>query len=372
MSDHKMKLPPASIYDVAAIETWLADQAKRGWLLEGFGLLGVRMARGAPVDCQYRLEPVDGPELIRDPDLRDYYTDAGWEFVCFTSNRFFRIWSSTRPDPVELHGDPEVEARAYRRLARVLYRACALTVLWVLAELYVMVAPRPGVLQGTLESLIYETPGTWRLFWLLLCGWLLAGAVSDARAVYRPRRRLRRGIPLDHTKLPGAWRTWGRGALLAVLTVLLVLSIWWRPVRTLSIQSDVPPVRLSAELGAEGKEPGGFIVTGRNLLARQTVWSVETPPDGGVADAVTVTKYVSLRLPFLAGPLLAELRSWWNPADTVALEDARFDELYYSRREDWQCLALRRDGRVLYVAAKVPDDLIDHLNDYAKDLPEAK
>lgn len=149
MRDHKTRSLPTGIYDVAAVETWLADQAARGWLLEKLGPLGaVRLIRGTPARCQYRLEPVDGETLIRDADLRDYYSEAGWEFVCLSPGGDFRIWRSTRSDPVELHGDTEVEAGAYRRLSRRLYRACGLAALWALGMLYLLY-PRASALPGT-------------------------------------------------------------------------------------------------------------------------------------------------------------------------------------------------------------------------------
>lgn len=194
MRDHKREFLPASLYDVAAVETWLADQAGRGWLPVSVGRWTAKMERGAPVECRYRLEPVDGAALIRDGALRDYYAEAGWEFVCFSRNQDFRIWRSTCQDPVELHGDPEVEAGAYRRLARRLYRDCAWAALWVLGWLYVLY-PRSSVVQGALERQICRVPGTLLPFELLVLGYLLILSLARARAVWRLRKRLRLGFP---------------------------------------------------------------------------------------------------------------------------------------------------------------------------------
>lgn len=167
MRDRKLKLLPASIYEAAATETWLADQAKRGWRPVRIGPQAAKMERSAPAECQYRLEPIDSAALIRDEALRDYYTEAGWEFVCFSANRDFRVWRSTRPDPVEIHGDPQVEAGAYRGLARRLYRDCALSVCHTLLWLF-LIWPRSTALAGRLEGLAFAAPGTGALLATLI------------------------------------------------------------------------------------------------------------------------------------------------------------------------------------------------------------
>lgn len=362
MRDRKLKLLPASLYDVAAVETWLAGQAERGWLPVSVGPWTAKMERGAPAACQYRLEPVDGAALIQDEALRDYYAEAGWEFVCFSRNRDFRVWRSTRPDPVELHGDPEVEAGAYRRLARRLYRDCAWTALWVLGYLCVLY-PWPSGLQGALERQICEVPGTFLPLALLVLGSLLIRSLASVRAVWRLRKGLRLGIPLNHAKRPGTGWLWVRRIVLAAEAALLAASVLWPSPQVEPLQADVPPVLLSAELGAEGTGRDGFIMTGQSLLAGRMVWSVETA--GSIADTVTETRYYSLRLPFLAGPLLAERAEGWDLSAGDQLEDTRFDELYFRRRGDAQYLVLRRGGQVLYVFADVSDNLTDHLDDYA-------
>lgn len=363
MKDRKTKFLPASIYDVAAVETWLSDQAAEGWLLEKSGRLGaVRLIRGTPVDCQYRLEPVDGENLIQDPDLRDYYAESGWEFVCFSSGGDLRVWRSTRPDPVELHGDPEVEAGAYRRLSRRLYRSCGFAALWVLGELYLLY-PRPSALQGPLERQICEAPGAHLPLMLLALGYLLVLSCASVRAVWRLRKGLKLGIPLDHTRRAGTGWTWARRIVLTVMAALLAAGALWPSGQVRSIQADVPPVLLSAELGGDYGSTDGFIATGRSLLAKELVRGMETM--GGIAETVTETRYYALRLPFLAEPLLTEVTERWDLSDGERLEDARFDALYFTRREDSQYLAIRRGGQVLYVYARAPEDLTDHLDDYA-------
>lgn len=143
----------------------------------------------------------------------------------------------------------------------------------------------------------------------------------------------------------------------------MAASILWPSPQMESLQADVPPVLLSVELGAEEAGRDGFIMTGQSLLAGRMVWSLETA--GSMADTVTETRYYSLRLPFLASPLLADRAERWDLSDEDKLEDARFDELYFRRRGDAQYLALHRGGQVLYVFANVPDSLTDHLDDYA-------
>lgn len=378
MKDHKMKLLPASLYDVAAIETWLSDQARQGWLPERIGTQAAKMERGEPVDCQYRLEPIDGAELIQDPALRDYYMEAGWEFVCFTEggwffgpgkqgkNSAFRVWRSTRPDPVEIHCDPEVEAGAYRRLTRRLYWGCAVSVCFVLWWLF-LIWPRPSGLAGWREREVFTAPGTGGLLATLLYLYFLAWMVSGARAVCRLRKRLKQGIPMDHTRRCGhGWKRFHTvGLVLAAL--LLLLSICWRP-SWQPLQSDTPPLLLASELGKEGEPGEGALWKGGNLWASRVMQGIEREKD----TVILKTRYASLRLSFLAEPLLGEMTDWWDPADRVTLADSRFDQAYYMRGTEWQHLALRRGGQVLYVAAKVPEDLREHIDGYDAALTAAK
>lgn len=363
MKGHKTRFLPTSIYNVAAVETWLSDQAKKGWLLgDGISPSMARLERGTPVDCQYRLEPIGGTALIQDPDIRSYYTESGWEFVCFSRGKDFRVWRSTRSDPMEIHSEPEVEDRAYCRLSRRLYRSCAWMVLWVLGYLYVLY-PRPSALQGALERQICEIPGTRLPLLLLVLGYLLVLSFASARAVWRLRKSLKLGIPLDHTRRTRSGWTWGRWIVLAAAALLLVASVLWPSAQMESIQADVPPVLLSADLGGDYENTDGFITTGRSILAKELVWGMETT--GSIAETVTETRYYALRLPFLAGPLLAEVAERWDLSDSDRLEDIRFDELYFRRREDRQYLALRQGGQVLYVYARGLESLTDHLDDYA-------
>lgn len=357
MRDHKTRFLPASLYDVAAAETWLADQAERGWLPVSIGPWTAKMERGAPVVCQYRLEPVDGAALIQDEALRDYYAEAGWEFVCFSRNRDLRVWRSTRPDPVELHGDPEVEAGAYRRLARRLYWDCALSVCYALLWL-ALVWPRSTVLAGRLEAQVFAAPGTLLPLVTLGCLILLAQTVSNARAVHRLRKSLKQGIPLDHTRRWGHLRRGGRAVALGLFALLMLLTVCWRA-SWQPLRADAPPVLLAADLGSENGD--AYFWKGGNFLAGPVMRGIQRTEK----EVVLEVKYASLRLPFLAEPLLAEMTEWWDPADRVTLEDSRFDEVCYIAGTEWQRLALRRGGQVLYVETKTSDSLTDHLDDYA-------
>ena len=60
------KLPPCSIYDVPAIETWLFDLAQDGLLLQKtYRCLFVFEDQKQPPACKYRLEPI--PDGSRTP-----------------------------------------------------------------------------------------------------------------------------------------------------------------------------------------------------------------------------------------------------------------------------------------------------------------
>ena len=54
------KVCPISIYDVAAVETWLEDLAREGWCPVGFPGGRVELRPDAPMESRFRLQPLRG------------------------------------------------------------------------------------------------------------------------------------------------------------------------------------------------------------------------------------------------------------------------------------------------------------------------
>ena len=114
-----LKLMPMNIYDVAAQQARMEDQAARGWFavsVPGIFFLAV-FEKGEPKAVRYRLEPAPVKESCPDPERLAAYQSMGWEYVD-TSGKSMYLWRCDDPDAPELHTDPETEAQAYDRLFR--------------------------------------------------------------------------------------------------------------------------------------------------------------------------------------------------------------------------------------------------------------
>ena len=114
-----LKLMPMNIYDVAAQQARMEDQAARGWFavsVPGIFFLAV-FEKGEPKAVRYRLEPAPVKESCPDPERLAAYQSMGWEYVD-TSGKPMHLWRCDDPDAPELHTDPETEAQAYDRLFR--------------------------------------------------------------------------------------------------------------------------------------------------------------------------------------------------------------------------------------------------------------
>ena len=78
-----LKLMPMNIYDVAAQQARMEDQAARGWFavsVPGIFFLAV-FEKGEPKAVRYRLEPAPVKESCPDPERLAAYQSMGWEYV---------------------------------------------------------------------------------------------------------------------------------------------------------------------------------------------------------------------------------------------------------------------------------------------------
>ena len=107
-----LKLMPMNIYDVAAQQARMEDQAARGWFavsVPGIFFLAV-FEMGEPKAVRYRLEPAPVKESCPDPERLAAYQSMGWEYVD-TSGKSMHLWRCDDPDAPELHTDPENPSR---------------------------------------------------------------------------------------------------------------------------------------------------------------------------------------------------------------------------------------------------------------------
>lgn len=221
-----------SVYDIPAVESWLEEQAREGWLLETY-LLGIRLRRGEPGQVRYRLEPWNGPVGEPDDSQRALYEELGWEYVCDWV-RPFRVFRSTAPNPVELHTDPVVESWNYRPLRRsatvrlfATVLAAALTLSGLFLAIWKLLHSAPSQ-----QILFQATPFDWVFFLLALpiFGESFWCSLQDSLAIRRLYQTLRSGRRPEKSLLPPRrsvprWLPPLRTAM-AVIVLLWMLTGW--------------------------------------------------------------------------------------------------------------------------------------------------
>lgn len=189
------RLPPCSIYDVPATETWLSDMAQSGLYLQKAGRSYFIFRKDVPSDTCYRLEPVTGSSQSPDCEIQEHYAQAGWKFVT-AAHKSFCIWQRIRPDADELHSDPVVHSSAYEQLLKHLKKNA------------IVYAIFPIVLLVFFLCIMHASPQPVTLFLaspsmpFLIAAEFLFGiqAVKQFATLRRLKQSLASGIPAPHQK----------------------------------------------------------------------------------------------------------------------------------------------------------------------------
>ncbi len=102
----KRKLIPYAAYEIDAIEGWLDEMAKEGWMLFNVSTRFAYFRREEPGGTRFRLD-VRSKEMEKDFEgQKAYYADCGWDYVTsLYSAPSLDVYRSTKEETVELHTD---------------------------------------------------------------------------------------------------------------------------------------------------------------------------------------------------------------------------------------------------------------------------
>ena len=271
-------------YAIGENEKLYSDMAARGWLLEKRGSYFSRFVRGEPADMRYRIE-VSAPRFLEETALPEeqvaVYEDCGWEYV--TSCGLIHVFASPAgSDAPEFYADPAQQAATLKALRRNYVWAWVPVTLMLLFNFTIAAAMAGGT--GPLLSrwgpelqVGWVAATAFLLFVGALVAWAFYGFAHAAWRMGRLYRRMKKGIPLDHSPrgrmLPHRIVS---GVLLGFVAVFGLLTFWqWvsRDTRDLPEAADGPYVLLS-DLGIEGERSALFyddrtskITLERSLLA---------------------------------------------------------------------------------------------------------
>ena len=365
-----------SAYDPRSIEQWLSERAAEGKLL----LRGDDFVIGEPCECRYHLEPALDDD---DPNERTRETRAqmGWEYVCRTKDGIFYIWRGDKtaraPSP-----RPCTDSYGYRRLCKKLRRSYFLPMIFLVVDIWLVYFLFSALSLPVMSFLTMEKSDVIQFVSIILGS--ILGILSEAKE-RNEMRTLKRAMEACERveKMPrNRWAKADR-ALTIIAGVLALALIFWRVNDTAYGDSyDEPPLPY---IGTEmlGGERGSdwYGVRDLSTLLGGHVYSVGETPYAGTIDTwmqySTELDFYAPRISALAVPLTHELRDYFmeNGAQTLSLNG--FDEAYYAEfikphtrfpnepDEVHQFLILRRGGEVLYFRTEAPDDLREHLDEFA-------
>ena len=376
-------------HETSVIETYLSDQSARGRHLLSAKLF-VAFQVGEPRRAHYRLEfrPKDQP---KGPDeaQRDLYGSFGWEYVCPYGGS--AVWRSYEENPPELHTDPQVEAALLEELTRKLRRSmplCAVLILFACAMIGFSLFGHPQPVRYMVQ---FGTPLS-LLFSLTLDLLLLAQCVSSYRSTRRLITRMKSGAPRPHQQKMSLYDHCSGVLYLAILALVLVCSLTTTLNRTKRWEQNLadyagplPGVTLAQVEDDPGLVPVPFKsyrdgIDYHNQLSFQSTAlapvQLEVREEGNIPGRVWAedgreynpslkTEYYELSLPFLAEPLLDDLREdllelyRFDAYTTQELLDTPYDEAWvYGLRYDTQVLAARLGNRVIVVEYRGEGDLL--------------
>ena len=364
-----------SAYDPRGIEQWLSERAAEGKLL----LRGDDFVIGAPCECRYHLEPALDDD---DPNERTRETRAqmGWDYVCRTKDGIFYIWRGDKtaraPSP-----RPCTDSYAYRRLRKKM-RGSYLMPLISLASFAAIIYIAVCLPELPVLSLITMTKSAALKIIALLLSCFLA-LLSDAQE-RREMRALKRAMEDCERTEKMRRNRWARlnrlfGIVMSVLPLMLLVSVGSSS--PYSDEYDEPPLPYlrAEELG--GRAYDWCDVRDFSTPLGGHVYSVgETPYAGKIDDwwqYSTEVDFYAPRISALAEPLTHELRDYFMGSGAQTLSIDGFDEAYYAEfikpntrfpnepDEVHQFLILRRGGEVLYFRTEAPDNLREHLDEFA-------
>lgn len=338
-------------FAIGETEQFYSDMAAKGWFLEKRGSCFSRFRRGEPASMRYRVELADMRFLDPDHGLPEeqinVYEDCGWDYV--SGSGLFHIFSSPEErNAPEFYTDPRQQASALKGLRRsYVFSWILLIVIFVFNTLfYISFGSRTfGNWWGSWYHVLVSDTGI-VLVTAIMLFWGLFSLLYGNICIGRLYRRLRKGIPMDHT--PKGRNLLYKGMrLLCACGVVFALAVMGSQYLggyrgEMPAMSDGPYLTLN-ELGVEGERHSYFSnepsklryekgLLSENWYTNEQVYSPEKEEITWLYQDV-----YRLRRPQMAESFVQSLMwdSAWNsgPEDYTRLNDPRFDGLWTGRSE---------------------------------------
>ena len=222
-----LKQNPYYTYQIDAIESWLDEQAKKGFLLNNrFGTL-FSFEKGEPAQLRYRIDVKRRIGYEDEEERITAYRDMGWEYVCSLSSHA-DIYVSRDPNATELNTDEGtlhevLDTLLKREIYFLIAAVVIILLLWGNTLLLQGWEGYHGVYDRMLNGLsVFFIP----MGVLIILTWVIPMALHLYDAVQTRRRLL---LTREyHTAAQAMKRqTLNRCVLATALLVLLTLGVLW-------------------------------------------------------------------------------------------------------------------------------------------------
>lgn len=366
---------PCSRYDVPTVEAWLAEKTADGWWLCDWSENSV-----APVfvkreagDLQYWLEPVqkDAPPSA---DEIARHEMMGWTYLCRSHDGLFYVWRSAAASARKSRPKPMEDGYAYQKTRKSLLRSY----LWMLAVIALLLAAARFISVRSLYPvwrLVTDTKLGLDTFSLVLS---LTGAFWIDRRERKALRRLKVSLAGGEPMRPvGRTGALGKAVQFLPLALAVVLLLSVGKVNDYffnqSDYADHPvPFIATEQLGGSASDEM-YVERRHTLLGGEITLVSEGEYAGVVRNSLWVQYSTQLeiyepQLKFLAKPLVDDIYAqYFGDCTAETFDNVNADRAYYYHNpdSDTQRLLLCGGGVVLYYHTDAPDDLREHLDEFA-------
>lgn len=366
---------PVELWNPGAVEQWLEHEAEKGWRLDDVGTRLAHFEAAEPGKCRVRLYPIKkDEEWSRTQSRRAAFREMGWSYAA--ENNDYEFYYCNDVAAPELDTDPMAQQWAWERSLKRSWREGWLCIVMIL------------LLYGGIGWLLLQVETPVRAFvqngWAVcLAGLMLipdaAMVVRQLWTVYRVRKQLKAGVPLDRG---GDWKTMRRRANLnfASWVVVMVLMLLINIIMPLVQERDVPLDSGIPYVAAE-KLDDCFVTSPYvwsrakrecTILMPESYHIWEYFPEQTRAE----TTWERLRFAGLAAPLyqemLAEQLELWPKAERTPITYEGFDEAILLEYQQMQYFLARQEKVILSVWANGGAELSDNLEDFSTVMTDAR
>ena len=224
MARKKIRIIPYDSIEFFAVESWLAEQAKKGWQLQSIHGNLALFEKSTPRKTRYCLDALNVEKYAMEQELHEAAEKQGWEYICDYAWHSYGVYRSDNADAVAFHTDLSVRQASMRRRMIFILVGFSLLALIILHQFL-----RPNgliaVFRGSAGSEIYLGNGLIKIICavLLLLFWLVF-ALFCFGSFRRAMRDLEVGMAGSHPSaaLLTVCRLFLTTCVLVVVSLLLI------------------------------------------------------------------------------------------------------------------------------------------------------